>query len=147
MITDITRALLSLFYIGDIKFSPGTIASLVTLVVWYFIPNIYYIQIIILILSLILSFYLCYDFSKNNDEKDPSYIVLDEFVGMSISLFMVPKLLSYYLVCFILFRFFDILKPSFIYYSQDFEMGVGIVLDDVLSGLLTLIIIAGYIYL
>jgi len=147
MITDITRALLSLFYIGDIKFAPGTIASLVTLVVWYFIPNIYYIQIIILILSLILSFYLCYDFSKNNDEKDPPYIVLDEFVGMSISLFMVPKLLSYYLVCFILFRFFDILKPSFIYYSQDFEMGVGIVLDDILSGLLTLIIIGGYIYL
>ena len=147
MKTDINRALLSLFYIGDIKFAPGTIASLVTLVIWYFIPNIYYIQIIILILSLILSFYLCYDFSKNNDEKDPSYIVLDEFIGMSISLFMVPKLLSYYLICFILFRFFDILKPSFIYYSQDFEMGVGIVLDDILSGLLTLIIIGGYIYL
>ena len=94
-----------------------------------------------------LSFYLCYDFSRKNDEKDPSYIVLDEFVGMSISLFMIPKLWSYYLISFILFRFFDIFKPSFIESSQDVKMGAGIVLDDILSGFLTLIILSGYIYL
>ncbi len=147
MKVDLNRFVLSLFSIGDIKFAPGTIASLFTLIVWYFVPNIFYIQAIIIILFLMLSFYLCYDFSRKNDEKDPSYIVLDEFVGMSISLFMIPKLWSYYLISFILFRFFDIFKPSFIESSQDVKMGAGIILDDILSGLLTLIILSGYIYL
>ena len=44
---------------------------------------------------------------------------------------------------FIIFRGFDILKPSFIFYIQDLPLGWGIMMDDVIAGLLTLIIVMG----
>ena len=75
--------------------------------------------------------------------KDPSMIVIDEFAGMSIVLFMIEPGISMYALGFVLFRFFDILKPSFIYHSQFFENGIGIMLDDVLAGIIVLLILLG----
>ena len=66
---------------------------------------------------------------------------------MMISLLMIPKTLSLYLLCLILFRFFDILKPSIINRSENMSNGIGIVADDVLSGVLTFIVVFGYINL
>mgnify|MGYP001054874121 FL=1 len=73
--------------------------------------------------------------------KDPSFIVIDEVAGMSLSLFMVPKELYLYVLAFILFRIFDIYKPLVIDKSQKFNFGIGIMLDDLLAGLFTSIII------
>ena len=142
-----SRLLLSLFYIGDIKIAPGTMGSIFTMTVWYFIPNLLVLQFSIIISVLILALFLCYNFDKSNDEKDPKYIVIDESVGMMISLLMIPKTLSLYLLCLILFRFFDILKPSIINRSENISNGIGIVADDVLSGALTFIVVFGYINL
>ena len=86
-------------------------------------------------------------YEKITKVKDPSYIVLDELFGMIIALYMIPKSIPYYLLCFFLFRFFDIFKPSLIYKSQDVGSGIGVVLDDLISGFLTLIIVTSYIYL
>ena len=66
---------------------------------------------------------------------------------MGISLFMLPHNLDLYLIAFILFRFFDILKPSFIYQVQNLPGGWGIMLDDVLAGLFTLAIISGIAFI
>ena len=71
------------------------------------------------------------------DDHDPSEVVIDEVVGMGISLFMLPHNFWLYLLSFILFRVFDILKPSFIYRIQNLSGGWGIMLDDVLAGLIT----------
>ena len=142
-----SRLLLSLFYIGDIKIAPGTMGSIFTMAVWYFIPNLLVVQFSIIISVLILALFLCYNFDKSNKEKDPKYIVIDESVGMMISLLMIPKTLSVYLLCLILFRFFDILKPSIINRSENMSNGIGIVADDVLSGVLTFIVVFGYINL
>tara|TARA_B110001454_G_C12356160_1_gene282339 strand:- start:221 stop:499 length:279 start_codon:yes stop_codon:yes gene_type:complete len=89
---------------------------------------------------LLLYLYVDSDLDAN---KDPQYIVIDEVVGMMIALFLLPKIILAYLLAFLLFRFFDILKPSIIYESQKFDYGIGIILDDVLAGLLTLIILYG----
>ena len=139
------RFLLSLFYIGNIKYAPGTIASIFTMYIWFFIPNFLVLQLSIIITVVILAFFLCYIFSKYNDAKDPQYIVIDESVGMMISLLMIPKSLPLYFVCIILFRFFDILKPSIISRSENIGNGIGIVADDIVSGILTFIIVFGYI--
>ena len=147
MNSDITKTVLSLFNVGKIRLAPGTIASFLTLILWYFVPNSCYLQLVLLLIFIFLSFLLCYEYAKNNKEKDPSYIVMDEFVGMIVSLYMIPKLFSYYLICFILFRFFDILKPSLIYKMQNVGYGLGIVLDDLISGLFVLIIVNSYLYL
>ena len=93
------------FYLGDIKYAPGTIASLIILVIWYFIPNSIIIQLSILCFHLLFGFYFCFQFTKNNLEKDPSYIVIDEVVGMMICLFLLPKNIPIYIMAFILFRF------------------------------------------
>jgi len=133
--------LISFFYVGYVKYAPGTIASLIMLIIFFFIPNVFEIQLLILILLLLLGFVLCYYHSKISLEKDPSFIVIDEIVGMSISLFMLPKIFILYLISFILFRCLDIFKPFFINKSQEIDFGIGIMLDDILSGIFTILIL------
>ena len=137
----INKLILTFFFVGYINYFPGTIASFLLLLVWYFIPNILLLQASIVFLILFLSLYVCNYFSIVSNEKDPGFIVIDEILGMSISLFMVPKNITLYFLAFILFRFFDILKPSIIYNVQDFENGLGILADDFFAGLFTLIIL------
>ena len=132
--------LISGFYIGYIKYAPGSIASFLALLVYYFIPNILFYQILILLLLIVLSFYLCFIYSKNSIIKDPSYIVIDEIVGMYIAVFMLPKLILLYSIAFLLFRFLDISKPFFIDKSQNLNYGIGIMMDDILSGMIALLI-------
>ena len=142
----IIRIFLSLLYTGDIKYAPGSFASFITLLfAWFFFPNdiISQTQIILIILFVSMLLLYLYVDSDSVANKDPQYIVIDEVVGMMIALFLLPKIIFAYLLAFLLFRFFDILKPSIIYESQKFDYGIGIILDDVLAGLLTLIILHG----
>ena len=132
--------IISGFYIGYIRFAPGTISSLLFLIIYFFIPNINLYQISLLIFLLILGFYLCFIFSRNSSVKDPSYIVIDEITGMYIAIFMLPKSIFLYSIAFVLFRLFDIYKPSIINKSQNFNYGIGIMLDDILSGIFALVI-------
>ena len=122
------------FYLGKIPIAPGTLASLVTLLIWPLIPLNYFNQIIILIILFIMGIISSKIVAKEMNEKDPSEIVIDEVVGMGISLFMLPNELILYLFAFIFFRIFDILKPSFIYSIQKVPNGWGIMLDDIIAG-------------
>ncbi len=128
------------FYIGYVKYAPGSLASIISLIFFFFVPNIIFYQLILLIFLLIVSFYLCFVFSKNSLKNDPPYIVIDEIVGMYISVFMLPKAIYLYIISFVLFRFFDIYKPGIIYKSQKLKYGIGIMLDDVISGFFSLLI-------
>tara|TARA_B100000579_G_scaffold165963_1_gene134780 strand:- start:295 stop:732 length:438 start_codon:yes stop_codon:yes gene_type:complete len=128
------------FYIGYVKYAPGSLASIISIIFFFFIPNIIFYHIVLLIFLLIVGFYLCFIFSKNSSENDPSYVVIDEIVGMYISVFMLPKIIYLYIISFILFRFFDIYKPGIIYKSQRLKYGLGIMIDDVISGILSLLI-------
>ena len=139
----ITNFLISGFYVGYIKYAPGTIASFLALLIYYFIPSIFIYQIMILLFLLIIAFYLCFLYSGNSLIKDPSYIVIDEIVGMYIAVFMLPKSILLYIVAFLLFRFFDIYKPCIINKSQNLNFGIGIMVDDILSGIFSLIICWG----
>jgi len=133
------------FYVGKIKYAPGTVASLITLFLWfYFVPLNYIFQFYLIFILLILSLFLCYQYSLKNNYSDPSFIVIDEVIGMSIALFMIPKTLIFYLVAFIIFRFLDITKPLFISSLEKINNGIGIVLDDVISGLITVLILHLY---
>jgi phosphatidylglycerophosphatase A len=69
---------------------------------------------------------------------DPSRVVIDEVVGMMISLALVPRIWWIYGVAFLVFRIFDIIKPPPINASQKLKVGWGIMIDDVLAGLYTL---------
>jgi phosphatidylglycerophosphatase A len=73
--------------------------------------------------------------------KDPSKVVVDEVAGMCFSLLFLPVHVTYLLLAFFLFRFFDIVKPLYIRKMETLPNGWGIMLDDVLAGIYTNVII------
>ena len=73
---------------------------------------------------------------------DHPAIVWDEIVGMLITLFLLPATPVYLLLGFLLFRFFDIIKPWPIgWIDRRVDGGMGIMLDDVIAGLMALLIV------
>ena len=78
---------------------------------------------------------------KERKTKDPQLVVVDEIVGMWISLLLVPCLWWTYLVALMFFRLFDVLKPFPVNTVQDLRGGIGIMLDDVIAGIYALICI------
>ena len=141
----ISHFISTFFYLGKVKYAPGTIASLATLFVWYsFIPENILIRFLIFFSISVIGFFsikyslVCYK------DKDPQEIVIDEVVGMSLPILFLTDLVIM-LFAFILFRVFDILKPSVIYYSQFYDGAYGIILDDLLAGLCVSIILVQYI--
>jgi len=69
--------------------------------------------------------------------KDPSRVVIDEVAGMCISLLFIPVEPKYVITALVLFRFFDIVKPLFIRKMERFPSGWGIMMDDILAGVYT----------
>lgn len=133
----------TVFNIGKLPLAPGTWSSFFAVLVWYVffreLNPIYFllINIILFFLGLISSEIII----KNSNDHDPSKIVIDEWVGQWISLLFLPITLINAAIGFILFRFFDISKLKPISYMEKIQGGWGIMLDDVLAGLLTLIIL------
>lgn len=79
--------------------------------------------------------------------EDPSRVVIDEVVGVWINLLFVPLTWQNMLLGFILFRFFDIVKPLGIRKMEAFENGWGVMLDDVLAGIYGNIVLQLILYL
>jgi phosphatidylglycerophosphatase A len=73
--------------------------------------------------------------------KDPARVVIDEAAGMCISLLFIPVAIKYVLCALILFRFFDIVKPLFIRKMELLPRGWGIMMDDVLAGIYSNVIL------
>ena len=102
----------------------------------------------------IYSFYAVADYIKNNDNKDPKEVVIDEVIGQAIPIYLyeishganknLEETFLYYIYIFVLFRFFDIKKPFPInILDKRFKNSFGVIFDDVLAGIyvvLTLVI-------
>ena len=129
------------FYLGRLPKAPGTWGSLGALLVWILIPETLLFRSSLLVITIILGFIACEITLKQNDDPDPSYIVIDEVVGLWITLLFVPKTIFLFAFGFVLFRLFDILKPSFIYSVQFLKGSFGVMLDDILAGILSLLIL------
>ncbi len=137
------RIAATLFYLGKLPIAPGTWGSMGALILWLFLPVTTSVHLSAILLLFVLGVYSSHKVAKYMQVHDPSEVVIDEAVGMGISLFMLPHSYGLYLLAFIVFRIFDILKPSFIYQVQNLPGGWGIMLDDVLAGLFTLAIVSG----
>ncbi len=158
MIKTFNYLIVTCFGIGSIRFAPGTITSLVTTVFLYSLFHIINVPsktiLIILLIIFIYSFYAVSEFIKFNEDKDPKEVVIDEFIGQSIPIYLYEishrtlkdpqEAVLFYLYIFILFRFFDIKKPFPInFFDKKFKNSFGVIMDDVVAGLyvvLTLII-------
>ncbi len=133
------------FGIGNSKFFPGTLASLVTLPIVWLIKDFFslYFFLIVLFFYSLTSYFLIKICIKNITNKDPKYVVADEHIGQSISLIFCDQAIFDYIISFCLFRFFDILKPFPInLVDNNLKNAFGVILDDVLAGIYVCIIIA-----
>jgi len=130
------------FYTGFFPFAPATFASMVWLLIWLFVPGGHWMTHWAVIAGLIpVAIFLSHIMEKRYGE-DASCIVIDEVVGMQITLLLSPVSIKAGLVGFVLFRIFDIAKPFPAGRSQRLPGGLGVVTDDVLAGLYALAVLA-----
>ena len=125
MIKTFNSLFVTMFGLGKIKFMPGTFGSLATVIILYYLFHILNISPNIILFGLIIifiySFYAVSSHIENNENKDPGEIVIDEFLGQSIPIYLYEishgttkdssEAIVYYSLFFILFRYFDIMKP------------------------------------
>jgi phosphatidylglycerophosphatase A len=138
---------------GYSPIAPGTIGAALAVLLWYIVSLICpsYTLLYIATFSLIALFTFLGVWSSGIMEaywgKDPSKVVVDEMVGVWIPLLAVSDGNLYYaLAAFILFRAFDIIKPLGIRKMEAIEGGWGIMLDDILAGIYSLLILCGLRY-
>jgi len=129
------------FYSGYFPKIPGTFGSLIAML-FFFIPGFGKLSFLIpfIILVFFLGIYLGSEFEKIY-AKDPPVFTLDEFIGTWITFLFVEKSLMILITGFIVWRILDILKPYPANKAEKLKGGLGIMLDDVISGMYSLIFI------
>ena len=158
MIKKINYLFVTFFGIGTIRYAPGTITSLITTFLLFSFFHIISISSDIILFFLIIiffySFYAVAEYIKVIKNKDPKEVVIDEFIGQSIPIYLyevshgieknIQEASLFYIYIFILFRFFDIKKPFPVnIFDKKFKNSFGVIVDDIIAGLyvvLTLII-------
>ena len=138
---------------GCSKYAPGTCGSLAALTAWLLFSYLGWIGHITNQLLLAALFCLIGLIStrvhlralqqRGNTEKDPDLIVIDEWVGMFLSLVGLSfEDFPLWLVAFVLFRFFDIFKPGPVGWAERLPREWGIMLDDIVAGILAALTLA-----
>ena len=149
MIKTLNTLFVTMFGLGKIPRIPGTFGSLATVIILYFFFHIFNLSsnliLIFLIVVFILSFSAVAHHIKDNENKDPKEVVIDEFIGQSIPIYLYEishgtnkspdEAIIFYSVCFILFRFFDIVKPFPVnFFDKKFKNSFGVIMDDICAG-------------
>jgi phosphatidylglycerophosphatase A len=139
-----------MFGLGKIKFMPGTFGSLATTIFLFYLFHTLNISSNIIlfgwIIVFIYSFYAISTYTKDSENKDPGEIVIDEFLGQSIPIYLYEishnltkerdEALIYYSIIFVLFRYFDIMKPFPVsFFDKNFKNSFGVIMDDICAGL------------
>ena len=138
--------------VGRAKFAPGTAASLVTIILWSLVSQFYTIPFMVNVVLISIAFFLGVLVSTRVEEElgvsDPSLVVWDEVVGQWTAVAAVPFSLYHALLAFALFRLLDIRKPGPIAWTQKLPRGWGVMVDDLVAGLVAgILVYAFYRYL
>jgi len=135
------------FYTGYSPLISGTVGSLAALII-YLIPGFEQLFIIIpaTMIFMVYGIYLGNKFEAEYG-KDPAQCTVDEVVGMWISLVALPKTVGIVAAAFFLWRILDIIKLPPARNLERLKGGLGIMIDDVISGIYTLIIMHLVLYL
>ena len=161
MIKNLNTLFVTMFGLGKIPKIPGTFGSFATIVILFFFFHVFELSsniiLIILLNIFILSFLAITIYIKYNENKDPKEIIIDEFIGQSIPIFMYEishgtekssdEAIIIYGVCFVLFRFFDIVKPFPVsYFDKNFKNSFGVIMDDVCAGFYVVLTLICFIF-
>ena len=128
------KLIATFFYVGKFPFAPGSLASLIGLLLLVCVARVSFFAFFLFIILLVIGFYCSGRAEKLIGKKDPSEIVIDEVCGVFLVFLAVPLDLGFLLAGFILFRFFDIVKPFPLKRLERLPGSFGIMLDDLLAG-------------
>ena len=150
MIKTLNTLFVTMFGLGKIPKIPGTFGSLATVILLYLFFHILNLSssiiLICLMIIFIYSFSAVANYIKDNNNKDPKEVIIDEFIGQSIPIYLYEishgtekssdEAVIFYSICFVLFRFFDIIKPFPVnFFDKKFKNSFGVIMDDVCAGL------------
>lgn len=129
--------------------APGTFGTLAAVPLYFFflqgLSSVEYLAI--LVVTSLVGIYLCGKTSRDLGVHDHSGIVWDEFVGYWITMWLAPAGWFYIVLGFVLFRLFDIVKPWPIsWVDKHVHGGFGIMLDDILAGLMSFVVLQALAY-
>jgi phosphatidylglycerophosphatase A len=132
----ISKLLATCFYCGYLPKAPGTWGSLLSAIVCYFlVPTQGFFPLVFVPVVFVIGSYSAQVMEKESGIHDDPRIVIDEFLGFYVSVFYLPPKLSVFIVSFIAFRLFDILKPGPVRrIDRSVKGGVGVMLDDLVAG-------------
>ena len=149
MIKTLNTLFVTMFGLGKIPKIPGTFGSLAAIIILYIFFHILNLTsnvvLVVLIIIFIFSFSAVASHIKDTENKDPKEVVIDEFIGQSIPIYLYEishgtnkspdEAIIFYSVCFVLFRFFDIAKPFPVnFFDKNFKNSFGVIMDDVCAG-------------
>ena len=135
------KAITTVMGLGYAPIAPGTFGTIGAVLFYYLLTFAFPLAIpAALLVALAIFFTLLGTWSTAKViplwGEDPSKVVMDEFVGYLITMVLVPISLKYMIIGFVLFRFFDILKPLGVrYIDLNIKGAWGVMLDDVLAGI------------
>ena len=162
MIKTFNSILVTMFGLGKIKFMPGTLGSLATTVFLFYLFHSLNISSNIILISLIIifiySFYAVSTHTESSKNKDPGEIIIDEFLGQSIPIYLYEishvttkesnEAIVYYALFFILFRYFDIMKPFPVnFFDKNFKNSFGVIMDDICAGLYVVLTVVCFMFI
>jgi phosphatidylglycerophosphatase A len=134
----LAKMLATFFGLGLFPLAPGTLASLAIIILYkYYLCRLawpFYLVLVLLIIA--AGVYFSNIYSRSLHLKDPGKIVIDEVAGQLLALFLIKPDWIILAICFLLFRFLDIIKPMGIKKLENLPRGWGIMADDLGSGLL-----------
>ncbi|MFA5411126.1 MAG: phosphatidylglycerophosphatase A [Candidatus Omnitrophota bacterium] len=137
----IIKIISTFFYVGYLPLIPGTFGSIAGLFLFYLLHHNAFIYAASLLALMLLGFLTCGEAEQIFQKKDARYIVIDEVIGMLLSLLFIPYDIKLVVIAFFLFRLLDTLKPYPAGKLQGLRGSIGIISDDIIAGLYTNIIL------
>ena len=131
----IIKLIASCFYLGYVPIIPGTIGSLVGVVIYLLTGQSIVAYSVITIFLLVLGFLVCGKAEVAFGQKDSKRIVIDEVVGMSLTYFAIPLKFWTVSLGFFIFRILDLLKPFPAGSLQRRSGSSGVMCDDIFAGI------------
>lgn len=132
-----TKLITSFFYLGYAPLAPGTMGSLGGLVVYFLVKKSVLLYAFTAAFFFLLGLIFSGEAERVYRRKDARLIVIDEVCGMMYALFLVPYSVAAVITGFILFRFFDVLKPPPARRIEAVAGAFGIMFDDLIAAFYT----------
>jgi phosphatidylglycerophosphatase A len=128
--------------VGWAPVAPGTVASALTAVVLWIVPFSRAGLVVGFVAVAVIGTWAAQHAERALGAKDPGAIVIDEVAGMTLAVLLLPLTPPVLALAFLLFRLFDIVKPTPARQAQALPGGVGVMVDDLVAGLYALVIVA-----